>query len=104
MQLLNPFAPHMTEELWKLMGFKNHLAKTDWPHYDETIAALKTIEIPIQVNGKVRGRITIDADASKEEIENTAMNTEIIKRWTEGKTIRKVIVIPERLINIVVSG
>ncbi len=101
--LLAPIVPHITDALWIALGHENALINAAWPESDPAALEQSTIEMVIQVNGKLRSKIIIDKNTDKEQIEAMATEDENIKRHTEGKTIRKIIVIPERLVNIVVS-
>lgn len=102
--LLNPFAPHMTEELWQLMGGETVLASTSWPILDESALTTDEIEVVVQVNGKVRSKISVSADATKETVEESALNDEKVQEWTTGKEIKKVIYVPGKLVSVVVKG
>lgn len=102
-QLMNPFAPHICEELWKRMGHPEMLVHGPWPKCDETILPLQEIEIPIQVNGKIRVKIVVSVGESPERLEAQAINHPMVRKWIEGKTVRKIHIIPDRLINIVVT-
>ena len=100
--LLAPFAPHIAEELYaKANGGDSTLAYQPWPSHDEAHLVESTIEMAVQVNGKLRGRIQIPADMDKSDIERIAMESENVQRHTEGKNVKKVIVIPGKLVNIV---
>ncbi len=101
--LLNPVAPHISEEMWELIGLKGYLHDTQWPVYDEDKTQDKVIEIPVQVNGKVRGTITIDAEANKDEVIKKAKEDENIIKFLDGKTIIKEIFVPGKIFNIVVK-
>ncbi|HEY5653984.1 MAG TPA: leucine--tRNA ligase [Pontiella sp.] len=101
--LISPFAPHIAEELWVELGHDAGIMNADWPTVNEEALKRDEIELVIQVNGKVRDKIKVSAEASKEEIEEKAMSAEKAQQWLEGKTIRKVIVVPGRLVNIAVS-
>jgi leucyl-tRNA synthetase len=107
LQLLNPFAPHLSEELWERLGFGENGARTlatePWPVFDPALLIEDEIEMVIQVNGKVRDKIVVKKEASKEEIEASARSSAKIAEWTAGKEITKVIVVPGRLVNIVVA-
>ena len=103
MLLLNPVAPHICEEIWEAQGFGAPLHHQPWPSYDEKEMAVSEVEIAIQVNGKVRGRITIPVSLTREEAEKTLPDHPQVKVLTEGKTIRKVIFVPGSLINIVAN-
>jgi len=100
--LLNPFAPHITEELWAALGHADPLYTTAWPGFDAALAKEETIELVCQVNGKVRTRLTVAADAGREELEAVALADPTIQKWLDGKAPRKVIVVPGRLVNVVV--
>ena len=100
--LLSPFAPHMVEELWENVGFGGGFAcQQKWPAYEEAKCRENTVEIAVQVNGKVRARITIGADLSKEEVIAAAKADEKIASEISGKTIVKEICVPGKLVNIV---
>ena len=100
--LLDPFAPHITEEMNELMGFDAPLYGTSWPTYEESALVADTVEYGIQVNGKVRARIALAADLDKEAVEQAALNAEAIRPFLDGKTIRKIIVV-KNIVNIVVG-
>lgn len=101
--LLSPYAPHLGEELWQKLGHKDSLAYETWPEWDEELIKESVLEIVIQVNGKVRAKLELPAGASKDETEKAAFENEKITAHTEGKTIIKVIVVPDKLVNIVVG-
>ncbi len=101
--LLNPVAPHMTEELWEMLGGKGYLSLAPWPKYDESKTVDDEIEIVVQVNGKVRGKVTVAADSSEDVMKEKALACEDAKPFTDGKNIVKVIVVKGRLVNIVVK-
>ena len=100
--LLNPIAPHITEELNEMLGYKP-ICESTWPKYDEEKTIDKTKEIGVQVNGKLRSSIKINSDDSKETIESIALNDEKIKKNILDKEIVKVIVVPNKIVNIVVK-
>lgn len=100
--LLAPFAPHLAEELWSLLGSKDSLAYAPWPTFDESKMKSTEIEVPLQVNGKVRGKITVPADCSQAELELAARKHERLSELLDGKEIVKVVVIPGRMVNFVV--
>jgi len=100
--LLAPFAPHIAEELWQRLGHKNTLAYETWPSYDEKYLVESEVEIAIQVTGKIRTRMTIAKGISESEVKEKVLLDETVRKWTEGKTIRKFIVVPDRLVNIIV--
>lgn len=100
--LLNPVAPHITEELWETAGFSGHIATdVQWPDYDESKLVGDTIEMPVQVNGKVRGQLRISPNATKEEVLAEVEKTEAIQRQIRDKNILKVIFVPGKILNIV---
>ncbi len=101
--LLNPFAPHITEEIWEEMGFEGRLNQTKWPEYDEAKCVESTVEIVVQINGKLRGRLNIPADISADEAIKLAKEQEGITGLVEGKTIVKELYVPKKLVNIVVK-
>ena len=100
--LLAPMAPHMAEELWQLLGHDKTLAYEPWPEFDPALLKDDEIEIPVQVNGKLRGRVVVAADADGALIEKTARADPKIAALLEGKTVRKVVVVPGKLVNFVV--
>jgi leucyl-tRNA synthetase len=99
--VLAPFAPHLAEELWRLLGHGESLAYADWPAYDEALLVEDEKEIAVQVNGKMRGTVRVPADAPQEAVLAAAKAVENVQRHLEGKTIRKEIVVPGRLVNFV---
>lgn len=101
--LLAPMVPHVTEELWQTMGHENSVHQMQWPTFKEEYLVLDEVEIAIQVNGKVRGRIVVSTQATKEQIEEAVLNNERLNDWTQDKQVKKVIVIPGKLVNIVVG-
>ena len=101
--LLSPFAPHLAEELWRMLGHSATLAYEPWPVFDEKYLVENTIEIVVQINGKLRDRITVQPDSGEDQIKSMAMASEKVKAAIEGKQIKKVIVIPRKLVNIVVG-
>ena len=102
--LLAPFAPYLAHELWAMMGEKSNLLKESWPKFDAALAKEEEIEIPIQINGKLRSRLTISADASEETIRERALADEKVRIWLDGKQMLKPpIVVPGKLVNIVVK-
>lgn len=99
--LLSPFAPHIAEELWQALGHQKTLAYEPWPTYDEAWIKEETIEVPVQINGKVRGRVRVPADCPPQTMETAACSEPRISQLLTGKQIKKVIVVPGRLVNIV---
>lgn len=100
--LLAPFAPHISEEIWEKLGEKESIHKQPWPKYDPNLAKEKTITMVIQINGKVRDKIEVETNISEETAKEMALSRDKIKGWLGAKTPKKVIFVPEKLINIVV--
>lgn len=101
--LLNPVAPHMTEELWKMAGFEGMLNEAAWPKYDDSKLSLDEFEMPVQVNGKMRGKVMMSMDASKDDAIEAAKSANNIASHIENKEIRKIIYVPGKILNIVVG-
>jgi leucyl-tRNA synthetase len=106
LQLLAPFAPHLSEELWARLHqafgqIPASLTYSTWPQFDPAHLVEDILEIPVQVNGKLRDVIKVGATASQQDIEQAALQAEKVKPFLEGKTIKKVIIVPKRLVNIV---
>ena len=102
-KLISPITPHMAEELWTLLGNVGSIAYAKWPTYDENKLVEDTVEIVVQVNGKIKQHLKVSRIASKEELEELALNDEKIKAELEGKTIRRVIAVPGKLVNVVAN-
>jgi leucyl-tRNA synthetase len=100
--LVAPFAPHLGEELWEFLGHDKTLAYEAWPTYDTVALVESEIEIPVQVLGKLRGRIRLSPDASQDEMRKAAEACEDVAKFLEGKTIVKVICVPKKMVNFVV--
>jgi len=100
--LLAPMAPYVSHELWEMIGEKGSLLKAAWPKYDEALAALDEIEIPVQVNGKLRSVVVVAADASGDEVQRAALVDPKVIAAMQGKQVVKVIVVPKKLVNVVV--
>ena len=103
LQLLNPFAPHMTEELYKILGEKEDLAYKEWPTYDKEKIIDDEIEVPVQLNGKLKAVVKVAKDASEDEVKNVVHENEIIQGAIEGKNIVKEIYVKGKIYNIVVK-
>ncbi len=101
--MLSPIVPHICARLWSELGHQGMVIDAAWPIVDETALVQETIELVIQVNGKLRGKIHVMAEASKDDVETQALAEENVVRFIEGKTVRKVIVVPGRLVNIVAN-
>jgi leucyl-tRNA synthetase len=100
--ILSPFAPHLCEELWEILGHSPSVAKVSWPEYDPSQVADEEVTVAIQVNGKLRGQIVVLKDLPEDEIREKAVSEQSVLKWIQGREIRKVIIVPNRLINIVV--
>jgi leucyl-tRNA synthetase len=100
-QLFAPMMPHLAEECWTLLGGEGLIANAPWPLVDRALAADSEIRIPVQVNGKKRGELEIPADASNEAVEAILRAHPDLAHWVGGQPIRKVIVVPKRIVNIV---
>ena len=97
------YAPHLGEELWEKLGYKESVSKSKWPVYDEAMTHDDEATVVVQVNGKVRDKFTAPAGTSNEELEKTALSLPDVQKWVEGKTAAKVIIVPDKLVNIVVK-
>ena len=100
--LLSPMAPHLAEELWEILGHRETLAYAPWPTFDPALLKDDEIEVPVQVNGKLRGRVLVPADAGREQLEAAARSDEKIVALIDGRPIRKTIVVPGKLVNFVI--
>ena len=101
--LLAPMAPHIAEEFWEVLGHEETLAYVPWPTFDPALLKDHAIEVPVQVNGKLRGRVVVPGDADRDALETAARGDERIATLLDGKTVRKVVVVPGKLVNFVVS-
>jgi len=104
LKMLSPVVPHIAEELWELLGHSDTITYEAWPTYEESKLVDETVEIAVQINGKVRARIVVDKDSTKEELEKIALEDDEVKAFLAGKEVKKVIGIPGRLVNIVAPG
>ena len=102
-KLLNPIAPHITEELWQRLGNNDTITYATWPSFDESKMVDETFEMVVQVNGKVRGKIVVSTETSKEEMEKLALDISNVKNYIDGKEIVKIVTIPKKLVSIVVK-
>ena len=101
--LLNPICPHITEELYSILGFEGHIYNSEWPQYDTTKLENDNVTVVVQVNGKVRGKLVVANDISEEELKKLAFEIDNVKAYTFGHDIVKIIVVPKKLVNIVVK-
>jgi leucyl-tRNA synthetase len=101
--LLAPMAPYMAHELWEMTGEKSNLLKAPWPKCDAALAAEDEIEIPVQVNGKLRGLVLVPAGATEDQLKQAALADDKVRAAVAGKQVVKVIVVPKKLVNIVVQ-
>ena len=101
--MLSPMAPHMSHELWERLGYGDMLATERWPEYDPDLVKRAVVTMVIQVNGKVRDRLEVDADIDATAAEQAALAAEKVQQWLEGRTVRKVIARPPSIVNIVVG-
>jgi len=102
-KMLSPFAPHICQTLWEDMQQPGLLAEVDWPTVDSSALVQDEVEMVVQVNGKLRAKIKVSADADKESVQTLALAEDNVQRFVDGKTIRKIIVVPKKLVNVVVS-
>lgn len=103
LQILNPIASHVTEELWEKLGFEGHIFSSKWPEYDISKIIESNVELAVQINGKVRFKITVPTSFSEEEIKEQVKNDDKLTQYIDGKQIQKIIVIKSRIVNIVVK-
>jgi leucyl-tRNA synthetase len=101
--MLSPFAPHTAEELWEMTGHAGGIGKTAWPLFDEAVARAEEIVVPVQVNGKLRSRLTVPADTPESELRERALSDPAVRQHTDGKTIRTVVIAKGKLINVVAA-
>ena len=101
--LLNPVCPHITEEIWQRMGYEGYVHESSWPEYDESKTILDVIELPIQVNGKLRATVEINREASEDEVYEKAVKDDVVAKYLEGKNVVKKIYVKGRIFNIIVK-
>jgi len=100
--MLSPIIPHVCDEMWQALGHQEELVQAAWPEFDATALVLDEIQMVVQVNGKLRAKLTVAADASKESIEKLALSEDNVSKFIDGKPVRKVIIVPKKLVNIVI--
>jgi leucyl-tRNA synthetase len=103
LRLLAPIAPHVAHTLWRELGFGDDIQHAGWPRVDGSALVSETIDYVVQVNGKMRGKIQVPAAADQQAIEQAACSNENVARFIDGLTVRKVIVVPKRLVNVVAN-
>ncbi len=101
--LLSPYAPHLCEELWQLLGHQNTLAYEPWPSYDDAWLKEDTVEIPVQINGKLRSKIRVPTESDRGALLASALEDEKIQDYLKGHDVLKEIVVPGRMVNLVVK-
>lgn len=101
--LLNPVCPHITEEIWQRMGYEGYVHEANWPEYDESKTILDVIELPIQINGKLRATVEINREASEDEVFEKAIQDDVVAKYLEGKNVVKKIYVKGRIFNIIVK-
>ena len=102
-KLLSPIIPHICEEMWQVLGHDGTIAFESWPTYDEAKTKNTTVTYAVSVNGKLRDKLVLDPELSKEEVEKLAFQSPKIKSYTDGHEIVKVIVVPKKIVNIVIK-
>jgi leucyl-tRNA synthetase len=100
-KLFNPMMPHLAEECWTVLGHRTLVATEPWPALESALLREDTITLPVQINGKKRADVTVNRDAKNPEIEAAVLNLDAVKRALEGKSPKKVIVVPQRIVNVV---
>jgi leucyl-tRNA synthetase len=100
--LLAAFTPHICEEMWQKLGEKGSIFKTSWPEYEVGLAREKTVTLVLQVNSKVRSRIEVPVDTAEEEIRRLALQDEKIKQWVQDSPVKKIVIVPNKLANILI--
>ena len=101
--LMSPFAPHFAEELWERTGHQPSIFKETWPGWDEAYTKFDTVTVAVQVNGKMRGKVTVDVDSEESVVLGAATEDSLISRHLDGKKIRKKIYVKNKILNLVVS-
>jgi leucyl-tRNA synthetase len=101
--MISPFAPHTAEEMWLMLGHEGGLTTTSWPAFDAEVAKAAEVVVPVQINGKVRARLTAPAGATDDELRELALADAVVRTHVKGKTIRKVVVAKGPLVSVVVQ-
>ena len=102
LQIIAPFMPRLAEECWQHLGFENLVAECQWPEHDNDLAADDILLLPVQINGKKRAEVEVNAEASAGEIEAATMQLDVVRKFLEGQEPRKIIVVPKRIVNVVI--
>ncbi len=100
--LLSLFAPHICEEMWESLGYESGILKAKWPEYDPAVLVLKEVTLIVQINGKVRSRLSLPVDINEVSLKEKVLADPAVRKWIEGKAVRNFIVVPNKLVNIVV--
>ena len=100
--VISPYAPHITEELWAMLGHETSIIEAAYPEFKEEYLKEDDIEYPVMINGKMRAKLQLSADFSKQQIEEAALADATVQKWLEGKAPKKVIVVPNKIVNLVV--
>jgi leucyl-tRNA synthetase len=100
--IISPYAPHITEELWSLLGHADSITKAEYPRYEEQYIQEDTFEYPVSINGKLRTKITFSVDMPKEDMEREILTSEIVQKWLQGKDPKRIIIVPQKIVNVVV--
>lgn len=101
-KLISPIVPHISEELWSILGHEGSVAYESWPTFDESKLVDNEVEIPVQIKGKVRAKLVVSKDATKDELEALALASEQVQQWIDGNEVKKIIAIPGKMVNIVI--
>ena len=102
-QLLAPLAPHISEEIWQKLGYQDSISHVAWPSYEEALTIEDQVEVVVQINGKIKAKVMVEANMAADALGDLALNLSEIQAQLEGKTLRKVVAIPNRLVNIVAN-
>ena len=100
--LVSPYAPHIAEELWSLLGNEGSITAATFPVFEESHLKESAFEYPVMINGKMRVKINLDLSLTKDQIQEAALADEIVQKWLEGKTPKKIILVPGKIVNLVV--
>ena len=101
--LLSPFVPHISEEMWQMLGKKSSIFRVAWPSYDASSLTEKTVTIVVQVNGKVRSRLEVPSDISDEKLKGMVLADQKVLQHAKGKAIKDIVIVPKKLVNVVLS-